>query len=125
MRARAEALLDDVGLSDRANYKTNDLSGGQQQRVAIARALAHRPRLVLADEPSGNLDTVSSDEIFELMRRFNREFGTTFLVVTHDSRIADRCNRIIEIVDGLVTSERPVRQPSQRSRPDTSPEDIP
>ena len=106
MRARAEELLGAVGLSDRASYKTNDLSGGQQQRVAIARALARRPALVLADEPTGNLDTVSSDEIFDLMRRFNREFGTTFLVVTHDPRIADRCNRIIEIVDGRVKSDR-------------------
>jgi lipoprotein-releasing system ATP-binding protein len=106
MRASAEELLAAVGLSDRAGYKTNELSGGEQQRVAIARALARRPSLVLADEPTGNLDTASSDEIFELMRRFNREFGTTFLVVTHDPRIADRCNRIIEIVDGLIKSDR-------------------
>jgi lipoprotein-releasing system ATP-binding protein len=111
MRANAEALLDAVGLSDRARYRTNDLSGGQQQRVAIARALARRPSLVLADEPTGNLDTASSDEIFELMRRFNQDFGTTFLVVTHDPRIADRCNRIIEIVDGRVTSDH-VRLPT-------------
>ena len=95
-----------MGLSDRAGYKTNDLSGGEQQRGASARALARRPSLVLADEPTGNLDTASSDAIFELMRRFNREFGATFLVVTHDPRIADRCNRIIEIVDGLVKSDR-------------------
>jgi lipoprotein-releasing system ATP-binding protein len=106
MRARAVELLDAVGLSDRAGYRTNDLSGGQQQRVAVARALARRPQLVLADEPTGNLDTVSSDEIFDLMRRFNRQFGTTFLVVTHDSRIADRCSRVIEIVDGRVKSDR-------------------
>jgi lipoprotein-releasing system ATP-binding protein len=106
MRARAEELLRAVGLADRAHYRTNDLSGGQQQRVAIARALARRPALVLADEPTGNLDTASSDEIFDLMRRFNRDFGTTFLVVTHDARIADRCSRIIEIVDGLVKSDR-------------------
>jgi lipoprotein-releasing system ATP-binding protein len=106
MRARAEELIAAVGLADRAGYRTNDLSGGQQQRVAIARALARRPSLVLADEPTGNLDTTSSDEIFELMRRFNREFGTTFLVVTHDPRIAGRCDRIIEIVDGRVRSDR-------------------
>jgi lipoprotein-releasing system ATP-binding protein len=106
MRARAEELIAAVGLADRAGYRTNDLSGGQQQRVAIARALARRPSLVLADEPTGNLDTTSSDEIFELMRRFNREFGTTFLVVTHDPRIASRCDRIIEIVDGRVRSDR-------------------
>ncbi|MEQ1758909.1 MAG: ABC transporter ATP-binding protein [Vicinamibacterales bacterium] len=105
MRQRARELLDAVGLSDRADYRTGDLSGGQQQRVAIARALSRRPALVLADEPTGNLDTASSDEVFELMRHFNRTFGTTFLVVTHDSRIAGRCNRVIEIVDGLITSD--------------------
>jgi len=106
MRQRALDLLDAVGLSDRAAYKTDALSGGQQQRVAIARALARGPQLVLADEPTGNLDTASSDEVFDLMRRFNRQFGTAFLVVTHDPRIADRCTRIIEIVDGRVKSDR-------------------
>ena len=105
MRTRAEAILDAVGLSDRAHFNITDLSGGQQQRVAIARALVRRPPLVLADEPTGNLDTQSSHEIFELMRRFNRELGTTFLIVTHDPRIADRCDRIIEIVDGRVKSD--------------------
>jgi lipoprotein-releasing system ATP-binding protein len=105
MRAHAAAMLDAVGLSDRMTYRANDLSGGQQQRVAIARALARQPALVLADEPTGNLDTLSSDEVFELMRRFNRELGTTFLVVTHDSRIADRCDRVIEIVDGRIRSD--------------------
>ena len=106
MRAGAEQMLAAVGLADRAHYKTNDLSGGQQQRVAIARALARRPPLVLADEPTGNLDSVSSDEVFALMRRFNRELGTTFLLVTHDSRIAERCDRIIEIADGRVLRDR-------------------
>jgi lipoprotein-releasing system ATP-binding protein len=106
MRTRAGAILDAVGLSERAHFKITDLSGGQQQRVAIARALVRRPRLVLADEPTGNLDTQSSNEIFELMRRFNFELGTTFLIVTHDPRIADRCNRIIEIVDGRVKGDR-------------------
>jgi lipoprotein-releasing system ATP-binding protein len=105
MRLRAESLLDAVGLADRATYKTGDLSGGEQQRVAIARALSRQPLLVLADEPTGNLDTASSDEIFELMRRFNREFGTTFLVVTHDPRIADRCSRVIELRDGRVVRD--------------------
>ncbi len=105
MRERAAAMLDAVGLSDRMSFKANDLSGGQQQRVAIARALVRRPSLVLADEPTGNLDTASSDEVFELMRRFNRELATTFLVVTHDTRIADRCDRVIEIVDGRIRSD--------------------
>jgi len=106
MREKAIELLDAVGLSDRAGYKTNALSGGQQQRVAIARALARSPQLVLADEPTGNLDTASSDEVFDLMRQVNRQFGTTFLVVTHDPRIAARCTRIIEMVDGRVKSDQ-------------------
>jgi lipoprotein-releasing system ATP-binding protein len=106
MRARATRMLEAVGLADRMTYRANDLSGGQQQRVAIARALARRPALVLADEPTGNLDTASSDEVFELMGRFNRELETTFLVVTHDSRIADRCGRVIEIVDGQIRSDQ-------------------
>jgi lipoprotein-releasing system ATP-binding protein len=106
MRSGAEQMLAAVGLADRAHYKTSDLSGGQQQRVAIARALARRPLLVLADEPTGNLDTESAAEVFALMRRFNREYGTTFLIVTHDNRIAERCDRIIEIVDGRVKSDR-------------------
>ena len=106
LRERSEALLRDVGLASRVHYRTNDLSGGQQQRVAIARALVRRPALVLADEPTGNLDTASSKEVFDLMRRFNVESGTTFLVVTHDGRIADQCDRVVELVDGRVTSDR-------------------
>lgn len=102
MRDHAVEMLTAVGLSDRMAYRANDLSGGQQQRVAIARALTRRPPLVLADEPTGNLDTASSDDVFELMRRFNKERGTTFLVVTHDTRIAERCERVIEIVDGRI-----------------------
>jgi lipoprotein-releasing system ATP-binding protein len=106
MREKALELLDAVGLSDRTGYKTNALSGGQQQRVAIARALARDPQLVLADEPTGNLDTASSDEVFDLMRQVNRKSGTTFLVVTHDPRIAERCTRIIEMVDGRVKGDQ-------------------
>jgi lipoprotein-releasing system ATP-binding protein len=106
LRARSEEILRAVGLADRMHYRATTLSGGQQQRVAVARALVHRPRLVLADEPTGNLDTVSSDEVFALLRRFNRELHATVLVVTHDSRIADRCDRVIELVDGRVSSDR-------------------
>ncbi len=102
LRAQAERILRDVGLGDRLGYRSNNLSGGQQQRVAIARALVRRPPLVLADEPTGNLDTASSAEILALIRRFNRELETTFIVVTHDSRIADSCDRVIELVDGRV-----------------------
>jgi lipoprotein-releasing system ATP-binding protein len=111
MRRRAEEMLAAVGLADRAHYKTRDLSGGQQQRVAIARAMVRRPPLVLADEPTGNLDTASADAVFELMRRFNREDGTSFLVVTHDPRIAARCARVIEIVDGRITSDHAHQSP--------------
>jgi lipoprotein-releasing system ATP-binding protein len=105
LRRRAGDVLNAVGLADRADYKATDLSGGQQQRVAIARALVRQPPLVLADEPTGNLDTASSTEVFELMRRFNRELGTTFIVVTHDSRIADQCRRVIALVDGRVAED--------------------
>lgn len=109
MEQRAVELLEAVGLGDRKAYKATELSGGQQQRVAIARALSRRPPLVLADEPTGNLDTESSNEVFALMRRFNRELRTTFLVVTHDPRIAEQCDRIIEIVDGCIASDRAAR----------------
>jgi lipoprotein-releasing system ATP-binding protein len=85
----------------------NDLSGGQQQRVAIARALAMEPALVLADEPTGNLDTKSADVVFDMLREVNRASGTTFLIVTHDPRLAQRCDRIIELVDGSIVADRP------------------
>ncbi|WP_437611905.1 ABC transporter ATP-binding protein [Sorangium sp. So ce834] len=106
MKARAAELLGAVGLAERMNFRATALSGGQAQRVAIARALSRRPPLVLADEPTGNLDSESSAEVFALMRRFNRELGTTFLVVTHDPRIAEQCDRVIEIVDGRIASDR-------------------
>jgi lipoprotein-releasing system ATP-binding protein len=110
MRDQAEELLRAVGLSERMRFRTTDLSGGEQQRVAIARALSRRPPLVLADEPTGNLDTESANDVFDLMRRFGRERGTTFLVVTHDPRIAERCDRVIEIVDGRIRSDQPKPQ---------------
>jgi lipoprotein-releasing system ATP-binding protein len=105
-RARAVALLSDVGLADRVDFLPRKLSGGQQQRVAIARALSLAPPLVLADEPSGNLDTHSADDIFALMRRFNEQQGTAFLIVTHDPRLARRCDRIVQLVDGLIAGDR-------------------
>ncbi len=108
MRARAKALLEEVDLGDRMGNMATALSGGQQQRVAIARALVTRPRLVLADEPTGNLDTHTSDGVFELLRRFNEVHGTSFLVVTHDPRLAARCDRIIELVDGRVIRDEQV-----------------
>jgi lipoprotein-releasing system ATP-binding protein len=102
----AEALLEAVGLSNHRHKKPGELSGGQQQRVAIARALMTNPALLLADEPTGNLDTRTADEVFELFRRFNRERGLTVLVVTHDPRLADRCDREINLVDGRIVSDQ-------------------
>jgi lipoprotein-releasing system ATP-binding protein len=112
MRQRAAELLAEVGLADRQNYLTSRLSGGQQQRVAIARALTMNPSLVLADEPTGNLDTHTADDIFALLREVNVREQTTFLIVTHDPRLAARCDRIIELVDGRIVSEQ------NKSRPD-------
>jgi lipoprotein-releasing system ATP-binding protein len=105
LRDRAAELLRRVGLADRLRHRSNALSGGQQQRVAIARALAMDPPLVLADEPTGNLDTGSADAVFALLREINRERGTAFLVVTHDRRMADRCDRIVELVDGRIVAD--------------------
>jgi lipoprotein-releasing system ATP-binding protein len=107
MRDTAAALLDKVGLTRWRDHKASEISGGQQQRVAIARALAMNPALVLADEPSGNLDTENADAVFDLMRSVNESSGTTFLIVTHDPRLAQRCDRIIELVDGRIVSDAP------------------
>ncbi len=106
-REAARQLLREVGLGDRLDHTPGKLSGGQQQRVAIARALSLAPPLVLADEPTGNLDTHSADDIFLLMRRFNEERGVAFLIVTHDPRLARRCDRIVELVDGRIAGDRP------------------
>jgi lipoprotein-releasing system ATP-binding protein len=105
MHDKATALLDEVGLADRRNYKATDLSGGQQQRVAIARALVMDPPLVLADEPTGNLDTESGEQVLQLMRTFNQRQGTAFLLVTHDHEVADHCDRVVHMVDGVVDSD--------------------
>ena len=106
MRTRAELLIAQVGLTEVADQLSNDLSGGQQQRVAIARALIMQPALVLADEPTGNLDTQSADTIFDVLRQVNESSGTCFLIVTHDPRLAKRCDRIITLVDGCIASDR-------------------
>jgi lipoprotein-releasing system ATP-binding protein len=106
-RPRALQALADVGLGHRADARPRELSGGQQQRVAIARALVHGPALVLADEPTGNLDTATANDIFALLRRINVERGLTFLIVTHDPRMAARCDRIITLVDGVIASDVP------------------
>ena len=101
-RERARKVLAAVGLENALDKHPGELSGGMQQRVAIARALVLEPPLVLADEPTGNLDTASSDEVFAVMRRMHAELGTSFLVVTHDPRLAARCDRVIELVDGRI-----------------------
>lgn len=106
MRSRAAELVDKVGLKALADNMANNLSGGQQQRVAIARSLIMQPALVLADEPTGNLDTKSADSVFDLMREVCDASGTTFLIVTHDQRLAQRCDRIVELVDGVIASDR-------------------
>jgi lipoprotein-releasing system ATP-binding protein len=115
MVERAAALLDEVGLTPWKDHKANDISGGQQQRVAVARALAMKPALVLADEPTGNLDTNSADGVFDVLRAVNETSGTTFLIVTHDPRLAQRCDRIIELVDGRILVDRPNANVVRRS----------
>jgi putative ABC transport system ATP-binding protein len=102
-RRRALDGLSRVGLSDRANHRPAQLSGGQRQRVAIARALANEPAIVWADEPTGNLDSESADDILTLMRALNREQGQTFVIVTHDRIIGDKCDRIVCMRDGQIT----------------------
>jgi lipoprotein-releasing system ATP-binding protein len=104
-RAEALTLLEAVGLKGAEQKKPTQLSGGMQQRVAVARALALAPMLVLADEPTGNLDTKTADDIFALLRRFNVERGTAFLLVTHDPELAARCDRIVRLVDGAVVED--------------------
>lgn len=99
---RAIELLEIVGLKDRINNKATDLSGGQQQRVAIARALINSPKLLLADEPTGNLDSETTTQVYELFKKINKELNTTMLIVTHDSNLAKKSDRIIEMKDGYV-----------------------
>jgi putative ABC transport system ATP-binding protein len=104
-KQRAEQLLERVGLKDRMEHRPNQLSGGQRQRVAIARALVNRPRVLLADEPTGALDTRTGDEVLALLHELHAETGLTILLVTHDGEVAKSADRIIHVRDGLIVSE--------------------
>jgi putative ABC transport system ATP-binding protein len=98
-------LIDEVGLSQWTRHRSNELSGGQRQRVAIARALATKPKIVLADEPTANLDSATGESIIELMKKMNKEFGTTFIFSTHDQKIVDIADHVIQLRDGVVAND--------------------
>ncbi len=109
-RAYLQRLIDTLGISERLSHLPNQLSGGQQQRVSIGRALVNNPAIVLADEPTGNLDSKNSAEIVELLKHFNRENHQTLIVITHDERIALQADRIISIEDGRISRDEVIRQ---------------
>jgi lipoprotein-releasing system ATP-binding protein len=100
----ASKLLGEVGLGDRLHHKPGEMSGGEQQRVSVARALMQQPDLVLADEPTGNLDTHTGDALFALLRQLNRSRGTTFVIVTHNDKLASHADRIVSMQDGMIVS---------------------
>jgi len=104
-RARVAEMLEAVGLTDRAHHRPDQLSGGQQQRVAVARALSIRPSMVLADEPTANLDTENGRQVMEIMQRLNRDTKTTFVFATHDPRVIKYANRVVTLRDGLVVED--------------------
>jgi lipoprotein-releasing system ATP-binding protein len=100
---RAREILNLVGLEKVENNLATNMSGGQQQRTAIARALMNQPKIILADEPTGNLDSQTTDSIYQLFRKINQELGTTFIIITHDRRVAEKADRIVEILDGRIS----------------------
>ncbi len=109
-KARLKELLTTLGLEDRVNHLPNELSGGQQQRASIGRALINNPALVLADEPTGNLDSKNSEEIISLLKLYNQKYNQTLIVITHDERIALQADRIISIEDGMISRDEVIRQ---------------
>ncbi len=111
-REAAKALLAEVGLSHRMDHKPGELSGGEQQRVAVARALIRQPDLVLADEPTGNLDTHTGDELFDLLRQLNESLGTAFIIVTHNEKLSLETDRLIHLQDGQILEDRDLRETS-------------
>jgi len=104
-KERARELIETLGISERGHHRPSQLSGGEQQRVAVARALVCEPRIVLADEPTGNLDSRTSDELIQLLRRFHQEKGLSSVVVTHNEKIASVCDRILYMEDGVLVSK--------------------
>jgi putative ABC transport system ATP-binding protein len=114
-RRRAKAALEAVGLGDRLHHRPNELSGGQQQRVAIARALVSEPAIILADEPTGNLDSKSSAEIMAIFQQLNWEKGITIIFVTHEPDIAEYTRRVVQLADGRIVKDYPVTNPRQAS----------
>lgn len=115
-RRRATSVLEMVGLGDRLDHTPNELSGGQQQRVAIARALVNSPAIILADEPTGNLDSRSGEDVMAILQDLNREQGITIVLVTHDQRIAEHTRRVFHLFDGEIDEEEFVAQPIQARR---------
>jgi putative ABC transport system ATP-binding protein len=107
-KARVNEMLEAVGLSDRAHHRPDQLSGGQQQRVAVARALATNPKLILADEPTANLDTENGKQVMDIMQKLNKETGVTFVFATHDPRVINYANRVVTLQDGLITKDSKV-----------------
>ncbi len=105
-RERAKELLETVGLKERVNHKPAELSGGERQRVAIARALANNPKFLLMDEPTGNIDSKTANEVIELVKRLNEEKGVTIIIVTHDQQITSQTKRTVQMLDGLIIQEK-------------------